>query len=213
MGFIRDSVRDKTRNAASALSASKNYVEWYNESLNDRLNKGVEKLGPTDKLQGGKMYRFTYTPITKDIEWYDYNPLIISLGQTKFPNGPVEAALNLNLLPYDIKIAFMDELYYRFDSIIESQIDGRRASEAKNQFPLNITWDSILPLVDKYYLGVAFRNYNRKNMVAASCISYEYWDNMLMIETYKFKNFSIGSVEKKYKEYIINRKKNKKKKK
>ncbi len=212
MGNLKDTYKDKRRSYGSAISVSKNYVAWFNESFDNRLDHTVDRLGPTDVIQKGKMYKFLYSPITKGLTWHDKNPLIISLGQVKFQNGLCEAAINLNVLPYNIKIDFLDDLYTNYKSIIDSQISGRNANNAKNQFDLGLDWDSIGSLVDKYYLGIAFRYYKKTNIKKLACISYEHWDSMMLIESYSFENFSVGSIEKNYKEYIINKKKNKLKK-
>jgi hypothetical protein len=114
----------------------------------------------------------------------------------------VETGLNLNVLPFDVKVYFIDKLYNHNKSLILEQISRINMEEAKRQQPLNINYDTISGISSDLYLGFAIRNYVKSKMRATYVISYEHWNKMLLINEMFFSKTNPKKVYSEYYKYI-----------
>lgn len=195
---------DKDRSSyGNDFNAGKASEEWYQNARDDRKDPAVERILGGESFESGKMYRFRYSPISKKrLEWYDKYPIIISLGQNIYKDSIVETGINLNILPYDVKVFFLDRLYQSFFAHINEEISGSRLGRAKLQKRLEITYDDISYLSNEFGIKFAIRNYLKRKMRAVYVISYENWTRMLLLDKFYFSNTNPRKVYSEYYKYI-----------
>lgn len=204
---LKPQVDNYVRNNRGKNSAVKLSINWYNTAVKSRADNSVQKLNLTDDFRKGKMYRFTYNATTEGLKYFDKNPLIISLGKSKFKNSVCETGLNLNLLPYNVKINFLSQLYNSYETFINREIIGSNANNAIGQKSLSFSRDNIMKLIKYYNTSYAVRNYLDENRSSTSIISYENWYRGVLIEEFDFYGFTINKVYNDYYTYTKKRKK------
>lgn len=202
MALFKNIVNRDVKDYNTPYNAGKAYYEWYNTARDDRKDTSVERVN-LEYFTPGKLYHFRYTPIHKEtLPWYDKYPLILSLGQKHYTNVILETGINLNLLPYDVKIFFLDKVYNDNKSLILEEISHRNLGQAKRQRSLNITYESLGSIVDSLYLRFAVRTYYKIKMRASYVISYENWTRMILINEYFFSKIVPEKVYSEYYQYI-----------
>jgi len=182
-------------------------INWFNTAKKSSVDNTVQRLSLTEDFRKGKMYRFTYDATTEGLKYFDKNPLIISLGKSKFKNSVCETGLNLNLLPYNVKINFLSKLYNSYETFIDREITGPNINNARNQKALSFTRDNIMRVIKYYNAGYAVRNYLDQNRSKSSIISYENWYRGVLIEEFDFYGFTINKVYSDYFSYMKKRQK------
>ena len=208
MGVFKTSVRNIVKTRHGRKLAAKDISEWYNGAYADKKDLSVFALRITDKMQLGKMYRFVYTPLNKEnLNWYDRNPLILFVGRFEFSDSKMDCGINLNLLPFEVRVFLMDKIFTLFKRKILPQISGRLANNAKKQRPLNIAFEDINRIVKKLFISYAVRFYAPKKRRQTAVISYEHWSKMMLLEIYKFKKTNPNKVYKGYYKFVKKRKK------
>lgn len=183
-------------------------VNWFNDAKRSSTNTSVQTLNLSDEFHKGKVYRFSYDATTEGLKYFDRNPLIISLGRSHFKNSICETGLNLNLLPYVVKINFLSKMYNSYENLINREINGRNANNAKAQKPLSFTRDNIMRLIKYYNAGYAVRNYLSKNRTDTTMISYDNWYRAAFIQEFDFEGFTINKIYNDYYSYMRNKKRN-----
>ena len=135
MGYVKDRIKELSRTAGSKKRARKNAQTWYTESSASR--KIVEVKATRDRFQPGKIYVFDYSPMTKDLPWYDKNPVVLALEGVEGN----DLGVNLNLLPIGVKEQLLDDLYTRMGGPIKST--SNKSYDAEKQRALRITYDGM----------------------------------------------------------------------
>jgi hypothetical protein len=142
----------------------------------------------TNKYNGpllqGHLYVFDYPdPLTKDrLAFYDTSPLALSFGLYHAKTGNlIEYAVNLHLLPSEIREAFITDIFELF----KKRFKGEMYSEdprAINEF----NWQILQTFVDKYYIDFAVRSYIPSRRRNTMYIDYPDWPKALLLPSKGF---------------------------
>lgn len=202
MGKLKLEARQLIREQESVKQADIFYSQWLTEQLKDNKSTQVQKLKKNEYFQPGKMYMFHYHPVyLSKLKWYDRNPLILSLGQREFEENTVEFGVNLHLLPYNVRVFFLDAIYTANKVKINQQMIIKM-NKAKKQLPLDIGPDDLGSITQKLHLDFAMRNYIRSGIKIPYGISYEHWTKMILIQDYNFKNITNKKLVAEYRKHV-----------
>ena len=97
---------------------------------------------------------FDYSPTTKDLPWYDKNPVVLALEGV----NDNDLGVNLNLLPISVKEQLLDDLYTRMGGSIKSAYN--KSYDAERQRALRITYDGMKSYLESNGCVFAIRRYN-----------------------------------------------------
>lgn len=195
------------KNAGGQKRAASNYKRIFEDKKSDFLSKDIVKIGNT-LFEYGKMYKFRYDPQSEYLPWYDTSPLVICLNRHS-TSPDVDTCVNLNLLPFKIKVNFLHRIFREYNSILNQQIEGNHSYNALNQKSLNISYDILYNIIDKLYINYAVRNYINSRKSDTYLISYENWSSMILLEDFDFQNTSAENIYLQY--FKMRRKRNNKK--
>lgn len=150
--------------------------QWYLDTLKDDKNTRVTQYNES-KFRPGKIYIFKYQPKYKDVlEYYDQNPVLLSLGRTVVGGSELEIGLNISWYPPKARKYIIEKI----QKMYKSQMDN-----AKKKSPYNAKEQASIPMdlyalkmaLDKVGLSFAIRTYipdNIKNPKSVVC--YEDWE-------------------------------------
>jgi hypothetical protein len=178
-------------------------LSWYKDNFKNKKSTEVIELENISFLECGKIYRFIYKPATKDqLDFYDLNPLVISLGKVVFDNSILDLALNLNYFPYEIKWNLVNEIYSAYKIKIEQEI-RQNPLNAKLQKSYKIDYNTLLKLFSAYNISYGIRNYNPNNRLKTACISFENFYRLPFIEEYHFIKENVKQIHNNYYRTLI----------
>ena len=183
--------------------AKKESIEWYKKTASSSGDSSVENYnGP---FKPGKIYIFRYeNPKTKDtLEWWDRNPVVLSLGQ----HDGKDIGINLNLIPYARKIQLLDKIYDQYESRIDTMVKRGRGDASSEQGIPSFTYERVKPFLEKTGFGAAVRTYIiglRKN---SRVVSYFKWNRVALIDLNDIKGATINKAYSKIGKYIKKHKK------
>lgn len=169
-------------------------VEWYKKEV---------KVNPTlffkaNLLRQGFLYIFNYdTPKYKDIlDFFDTQPLVISLGSVKTSLGFRDIGLNMHLLPPRIRRIVMYKVFELYRNLYKEQLFK------KKQDIIMVKWkDLALPLF-KYGIAFCIRMYIpelRKNVIE---FPHEQWASAIYIPSKALSKITQVELEKKWREFV-----------
>lgn len=204
MAEFKDQLKLATKESGGRKLSNLNYTKWFKEASRNTRNLEVERV-KGKYFEGGKMYFFRYVSATKRLKWYDKRPLIISLGQRTFTGSVVEQGINLNLLPYTVKINLLDWIYNSYEDHINTEITKNNSSKATLQRSFNLNINDISSIVSTDHVDFAIRNYSVGDMDNKYVISYENWTKMILIEDYDFDNINMRKIYTDYRKFSQNK--------
>jgi|TARA_R110000782_G_scaffold1387_2_gene5309 hypothetical protein len=174
MGYVKDRIKELSKTAGSKKRARKNAESWFKESSASR--KIVEVKSTRDRFQSGKIYVFDYSPTTKDLPWYDKNPVVLALEGV----NDNDLGVNLNLLPISVKEQLLDDLYTRMGGSIKSAYN--KSYDAERQRALRITYDGMKSYLESNGCVFAIRRYNPSRKKRQSVVSYLRWPDIALCD-------------------------------
>lgn len=185
--------------------AKQKALEWFEEESKFpiiNLSKDIKKVRVNKPMYQGKIYTFTYDPKTKDkLSYYDRNPIVLSIGQSKTING-LDLGVNLNFLPQKYKIHFLNVIYKQNRRIIQRSFENnqRLARSRKNpnpnkEFPLNCNYDLVKKLLPKE-LSFALRSYYRNRRKNIVMFGYNSWSPLSLLELHDFVDITVQDIYK-----------------
>ena len=86
--FIKESVNNYLKQMKTRQLASKDTYDWYNSLYNYNIGQ-ISQIKGRFPFEPGKIYVFRYKPITKELPFYDKNPIILCLGKRINIDGSV----------------------------------------------------------------------------------------------------------------------------
>jgi hypothetical protein len=180
------------RNRAERLA-----LDWFN-TVKKNVNEKV--VSPYNTyLRPGKIFIFNYDPKTKDIlEFYDRNPIVLSLGlkETK-SNGPLDLGINLNFLPFKIKLVVFDVIYKNYQLAITR--DGNKyPNRALEQRGLKISYEIIKTILKQYNILFALRSYYVDRRTNCYAVSYEHWPDVSLLDVKDIEGATLKQIYGKY---------------
>lgn len=198
MGKLSQEIKSLVIESRGLDIAKNDSIKWYKTTANSAKDTSVKtNNGP---FKPGKIYIFRYeNPKTKDsLEWWDRNPVVLSLGQ----HDGKDIGINLNLIPYARKIQLLDKIYDQYDTRIDTMIErGKGNANAETGIP-SLTYERIKPFLEKTGFAAAVRTYFiglRKN---THVVSYSKWNRVALIDLHDIKGATINKAYSKISKYI-----------
>lgn len=176
MGYVKNRIKELGKDAGSLNAARKSAEKWFDKTVEDK--KLNEAKYTRTRFQPGKIYVFKYNPISKNLPWFDENPVVLAIEQV---DGN-DLGVNLNLLPVEFKEKLLDDLYNRLEDQIKSASSGRKASNATSQKPLRITYDGMKAYLKKNGFDFAIRQYIPSRKMDQAVVSYNRWPEIALCD-------------------------------
>lgn len=182
--FIKESVNNYLKQMKTRQLASKDTYDWYNSLYNYNIGQ-ISQIKGRFPFEPGKIYVFRYKPITKELPFYDKNPIILCLGKRINIDGSVVfAGINLKYIPWKIRVLFLTKIYHIYRNKIA--INQRKYPfNAKRQYRLKLSYDFVEDIIKRYGADFAIRNYKRNRCFKVGVISYENWYRAIFFENYR----------------------------
>ena len=148
-------------------------------------------------MEPGKIYTFRYDPKTKDrLAYYDTNPVVICLGNVRgYPN--LNLGLNLNFLPYKIKIQLLDFIDKNLGETIAKYAKVNPES-AIMQKQLAITYEAVKQSLKQVNGQFALRSYYVDRRSDTYVVSYENWPQATLLKIEDLEGIKLNQVYGKY---------------
>lgn len=173
MGYIKEEIKKLTKGKGRA-KASKESTDWFKKSLGDKKEKAVGSI--RSRFIPGKMYVFNYMPITKDLPWYDDNPVVLALD----PYNGDDIGINITMLPSKFREEFLDEIYNRYSASIKS---ASKKEDAKKQRGLpKFSYEGARKYLESFGYDFAIRRYKTSNKSNQAVVAYKDWCKMAICE-------------------------------
>lgn len=176
MGYVKREIRRLSREAGSKTLARRRAEEWYEEA--SRSRKLTEASMVRTRFEPGKIYVFEYDPITKNLPWFDQNPVVLAIERI---DGN-DLGINLNLLPVKFKEQLMDELYDRLEGQIKNASSGSKYDNAARQQSLRITYDGMKAYLKRFGYDFAIRQYKPNRKQRQAVVSYQSWPKIALCD-------------------------------
>lgn len=199
MGQIKKDIKELIKEYGSKANARSFAANWYQSSLNAFRDNAVSK-DPT-RFMPGKIYVFRYdTPITKDLPWWDRNPIVLALD----PYNGNEVGINLNLLPVEVKETLLDDVHTRLIGQIITN-STRAPENAKAQQGLNLTYNGAKRYLDRFGFGFAVRQYKPRLKTRQAVVSYENWAKIALCNFMEMQGVTERMVRLMFRKYYNNK--------
>lgn len=188
MGYVKNRIKELSREAGSKKAARKRAEDWFEESVKDR--RITEAKYTRNRFQPGKIYVFEYNPITENLPWFDKNPVVLAIEQV---DGN-DLGINLNLLPVKLKEQLLEDLYNRLENQIDASGSKRKASDAEKQKPLRITYDGMKAYLKRFGFDFAIRQYIPNRKINQAVVSYDKWPDIALCDFIDLNGTSVQRV-------------------
>jgi len=199
MGQVKKDIQSQIKLHGSKANARSAAEDWYKTSLNSFNNNSVAKYG--ERFRPGKIYVFRYdTPITENLQWWDRNPVVLALDSYKGN----DVAINLNLLPINVKETLLDDLHIRLNGQIKTN-ENRAKDNAKAQGQLSLSYQGAKRYLDQYGCGFAIRQYKPALKVKQAVVSYENWAKIVLCDFAELEGITPGMLRAMFRKYYNNK--------
>ena len=149
-------------------------------------------------LTQGKLYIFDYDhPKYENIlDYFDTQPLVISLGSVNTANGLRDIGLNLHLLPPRYRRLVMVRIFEMYKNTYKSELFS------KNQKAVHVEWQRIVQPLYRYGVGFCIRMYIPELRNRVMQFRYEDWKNAIYIESKGLSKITVEQLEKEWAKYV-----------
>lgn len=169
-------------------------VNWYRKTIipDTKLHFKAKLM-----LQG-HLYIFDYdNPKYEDVlDFFDTQPLVLSLGSVKTEQGWRDIGINMHHLPPRIRTHVMISIFERYRRVYGKDIYD------KNQSPAPVKWKEIAGPLFEMGIGFAVRMYipeRRKNVIE---FKYEHWKDAIYIPSKGYKRITLEQLQLKWSEFV-----------
>ena len=188
MGYVKKQIKELTRESGSKRAARLVAEKWFTESVGNRQLK--EATYVRTRFEPGKIYVFNYSPITKDLPWYDMNPVVLAIERV----DDNDLGVNLNLLPVRVKEQLLDDLYRRSESAIKNASKGSKTLNAKTQTALRITYDGMKSYLKQSGCDFAIRQYKPNRKSRQAVVSYNRWPDIALCDFISLNGTTVAQI-------------------
>lgn len=181
---------------ALATFSDEEAVKWYKRYRGDRKTHYKDKM-----LIQGMLYMFDYkNPKYKDVlDFYDTNPLVISLGKTHSVEDSFNnIGINLHLLPPRIRRIVLFEIFYTFRGDYRSIL----LKDLKRMRRVRIDYRIIVKKLEKYGVKFAIRSYIPSRQTNKVMFALSDWERAIWIPSAGYAKMGPEEIEKKWKEFV-----------
>lgn len=176
----------------------------YKKFLKDRKENKKSYAPWGDLLRNGKIYIFKYDPILADkLDYYDKNPIVLSLGNKRIKNGVLDLGINLNFLPLRFKLSLLEQIEINKQIIkARSKIVGNSENNSKKQKPNQIiNYDWCERFLSHLGYKFALRSYYLDRRSKTLEIAFEEWDNIPLLNIVDLEKLTYQEVMKLFTSY------------
>lgn len=188
MGYVKDKIKELSKEAGSKKRARSVAESWFNESVGSR--RLTEASYVRSRFEPGKIYVFNYSPITKDLPWYDMNPVVLAIERV----DDNDLGVNLNLLPVKVKEQLLDDLYRRSEGVIKNASKGSKALNAKTQTSLRITYEGMKTYLKQHGCDFAIRQYKPNRKSRQAVVSYNRWPDIALCDFISLNGTTVAQI-------------------
>lgn len=138
---------------ATSLKPESEAVKWYKKEYRNNQEHWLKK----GLMKPGRLYMFSYThpKYENTLEFFDKNPLVLSLGPYKTKEGKMRnIGINMHLLPPKVRRLVMFTVFSAFKTRYRKNL----YADNPKDIPA-IKWSKIQKLVAKYGTAFALRMY------------------------------------------------------
>ncbi|BBI90689.1 DNA end protector protein [Tenacibaculum phage PTm1] len=142
-----------TNEIATSPRPADSAVKWYKKDIRYNREYWLKK----GLMKAGRLYIFNYThPKYEDtLEFFDKNPLVLSLGTFRTKEGKLRnIGINMHLLPPKVRRLVMFTIFTSF----KTQYKKNLYADDPRDIPA-IKWNTIHKIVEKYGTAFAVRMY------------------------------------------------------
>lgn len=158
--------------------------------------KPQESTRNVNNFVPGKIYTFEYDPLhADDLDFYDTQPIMLSLGQKLNEDGSVlQLGINLNFIPFNLRKKLLDLVFQKCRGIILDNLGDLNRDVSNSQRPLPITYAAATLMLEGTGFEFAIRSYYRNRISKAKVVDYEDWFQVLLIDTERIIGDSIVNI-------------------
>lgn len=188
MGYVKNRIKELSKEAGSKKKARESAESWYRSGLRNRQVK--EAVNTRERFVPGKIYVFNYSPITPDLEWFDRNPVVLAIEQV----DDNDLGINLNLLPVRVKEQLLDDLYNRMSGQIKNATTGSKYYDAARQSGLRITYEGMKAYLKNSGCDFAIRQYKPERKSNQAVVSYNNWAEIALCDFISLSGSTIAQI-------------------
>lgn len=188
MGYVKKKIKELIKESGSKNKARSTAEAWFKESMKSRSL--TEVMQTRDRFEPGKIYVFDYKPTTKDLPWFDKNPVVLAIGS----KGENDLGINLNLLPIIVKEKLLDDLYTRTKNQMKNNNMGSGKENALRQAPLKITYEGMSSYLKQFGCDFAIRQYIPTGKSRQSVVSYSKWPDIALCDFIELNGTTIAQI-------------------
>lgn len=203
MERLKDKIREelKVHKGSEQRAANKAKI-WFEDHKKGNL-KSLDLNSITGYLHPGKIHSFKYNPKTKNyLNFYDKNPMVLSLGTTVTSNGRYDIGINLNFIPRKARHYILDFIQYSYRSRYDSSISSSSRQQPKDQKSVKLSYRYLSALLDKVGFKFAIRVYIPQRRSKTYVLSNDLWHKAAVIDIKDFEGISEFDLLKIHREYI-----------
>lgn len=173
MSILKDEIKELYKMHGGEKKAMDEAEAWFISASKKLRDNTV--VGTMKPFKPGMIYVFRYIKpkLMEELPWWDKNPVVLALDPTDAKN---DLGINLNLLPFKIRIELLDAIYTKMKPFIQSQKAGKAAENARIQGPMpNFTYEGAKKFLEKHGYEFAIRQYIPKLKSNQKVVAYEKW--------------------------------------
>ena len=164
--------------------------KWFKNAKKNPMDPTV-MFCENQMMQVGKLNQFKYNPKGKDtLDYYDKNPLVLSLGIIQRKRMKYEIGINLNFIPAPYKWYILDKVQRTYSGFFQRQRDGRASNNAYKQPQIMYRYAAIKAMLSQYGFEYAIRTYIPSRKSKVYCINYNNWVNASFLSIEKFEGIT-----------------------
>ena len=182
------------RKSKGLTKAQEDAYAWYKSAKKNPYDGSVEFVND-QMLQVGKINVFKYNPKGKDkLDYYDKNPVVISLGTFRKNNRIYEMGINLNFIPAPYKWYVLDKIQNIYSGFFIRNKTGKTPIGALKQPQIKYSYNALKTLLDSFGFKFALRVYIPSRKSNVYCIDYNSWINSAFLSIDKFEGITYNQM-------------------
>jgi hypothetical protein len=134
-----------------------------------------------------KFYYYKYDPLTKlELDFYDKEPLMLSLGQIKGKRGLLEFGINFHFIPELLRRLILDLIFMQYEELIDINYKQIKLENANQQYIISpkIVYPNLKKVLKTTGWEFALRSYYHFQMRSVpKILSYEDWHKVIVLNS------------------------------
>jgi hypothetical protein len=168
--------------------------DWYKQAKKDSSDGSVEFV-ESQMLQVGKINIFKYSPKgIETLDYYDKNPVVLSLGTFKVKNRIYEMGLNLNFIPAPYKWYLLDTIQKTYSGFFQRIKNNKNLVSANNQPQVKYSYTALKSILKQFGFEYALRVYIPSRKRKVFCVSYNSWVEVAFLSVEKFEGITYNQM-------------------